>query len=159
MDAVLAAHIQVAAVAQLAGVLEAAFLHNAARGLIVHEEIAPQCLETFYIEAVVNHLFESLGANALIPEWLANPVSDFGIVPAYFDIALALNEITYATNRFVGFFQNNCPGMVICENALYDLETLLHVFVGSPAGTGTHIGVRSESEQIRCIGIPPRTQD
>ena len=153
-----AAEHESAAVVDLAGVAESAFLHDAPRGWVVHEEIAPDSLVAFLAETVIQQKAQRLGAKALVPVWSRHPIAGFHIVFAYPDVALAKGEIADAADGFTGFFQLDCPSVVVVKNRLDDFPTLLHTQVRRPAGTRAHLQVTGVTEQRLGVTLPPGSQ-
>ena len=72
----------------LAGVPEAAFLHNPSGSGVVNEVVAPKRIESHFVETPVDHPPESLRPKALVPVRLPYPVANLGILLPYPDIAL-----------------------------------------------------------------------
>ena len=151
--------LQAAAVVDLAGVAEAALFHYAARGGVVHKEVAPDGAEPFRAKAVVDHQLQRLGADAAVPVRLGNPVARLDVVLADVDVAFTVGVVADTADGLARLLQLDSPDVVAMEDGADDFEAFVHTFVGRPSRAGTHIGVGSVPEEGLGIVVAPGAQD
>ncbi len=135
--------------------LETALLHHAAGSRVVDEKVAPDDTGPDLAGAVLDEFAEDLGADALVPVWLADPIPHLDILLSDVDIAVCLVQICNAADDFARGLQFYGPGIVVAEDLTDDLKALLDAVMRSPAGTRADVRVRSKPEEGVLVGLPP----
>lgn len=138
--------------------LETALLHHAAGSRVVDEKVAPDDTGPDLAGAVLDEFAEDLGADALVPVWLADPIPHLDILLSDVDIAVSLVQICNAADDFARGLQLYGPGIVVAEDLTDDLKALLNAVVRGPTSHRADIRIRCILEKGVLVGLPPSSK-